>query len=682
MSQMGPFSVSVCVVAMTMIMGGCSGSSRPPISVSLSPSSAQAIDQGNTVGLSAAVMNDANSKGVLWSLSGPGSLSSTTGASITYTSPTTTSLTSAAQATVTATSVADQSKTASVQITVNPYPNIPFQTLAKGSVGQPYSQIITLTGGTAPFQWSVYNGPILTGWRLGGSVPDGLTLDVNTGTISGTPTGGGTWYFDAMATDASGVTVDNGFLSIQIDSSVPAGNPVPWLNQPLVPTSVSPGSTNFILNVRGTGFVASATVDFNNAPLATTFIDGEHLSAIVPSTDVATPGTALVTVMNPAAGGGRSDAVSFQVEAPQATVNFLNAPNSPLQTYGPLGLAAADFNEDGKPDLSIAATTSVYVFLGNGDGTFGAATGSPMFVPSPPYDNFGSPYTGPIATGDFNHSGHVGLAVGLFQNQAAVILLGNGNGTFAASSAAFANTLGQPTSDIKAADFNSDGELDLAIANQFTGTSPVALGYGRGAFTGAGTLFTTGFPAAVAVGDFDADGRLDAVVAGGGSTMYPGSGLTVSLGKGDGTFAQASGSPIFLGKNLSAMVASDFNGDGRLDLAVTDFDDNSVMILLGNGDGTFRIPISIPVGNQPDAIVAADFNRDRKVDVAAANYGDGTVTLLLGDGSGTFTPASSSPYGVGGGPYQMVAADFNVDGKLDLAITNLTDGTVSILMQQ
>ena len=146
------------------------------------------------------------------------------------------------------------------------------------------------------------------------------------------------------------------------------------------------------------------------------------------------------------------------------------------------------------------------MFLGNGDGTFGPATGSPMLVPSPPYDDFASPYTGPIATGDFNHSGHVGLAVGLFQNEAAVILLGNGNGTFVASSAAAAKR-GQPTSDVKAADFNGDGDLDLAIANQLTGTSPVVLGYGEGAFTAVGTLYTTGFPVAVAVGDFDADGR-------------------------------------------------------------------------------------------------------------------------------------------------------------------------------
>ena len=169
-----------------------------------------------------------------------------------------------------------------------PVPKYSVSGLANGSVGQPYSQIITPTGGTAPFQWSVDNGSIITGWRVGGSVPDGLTLDVNTGTISETPTGGGTWYFDGTVTDASGVTVDSGFLSIQINSGTPPGNPVPLLNQALVPTAVSPGSASFTLNVSGTAFVSGATVDFNHAPLATTFIDGEHLSAVVPAAKVAT----------------------------------------------------------------------------------------------------------------------------------------------------------------------------------------------------------------------------------------------------------------------------------------------------------------------------------------------------------------------------------------------------------
>lgn len=669
------------VAAVASIACGCSSSI--PILVSVSPSSPQAIDQGQNVAISATVTNDPSDVGVSWNLTGPGSLSNTGPSSVTYNSPTG-SLATAQRATVTATSVTDTTKSASVQITVNPYLQIPFQTLANGSVGTPYKQTITLTGGTAPFEWSVYDGPINPGYRVGGSLPDGLMLNASTGVVSGTPTGGGTWYFEATVSDAAGVTVDNGLLSIQVNPSAPTGNPVPFLNEPLLPTSVSPAGNGLTLTVSGTGFVSGATIDFDGAALTTTFVNSEYLSAVLTAADVATARTASVTVVNPAPGGGPSNVVYFQIGAPETTVTFVNAPNSPLQisnlSDGVVGLAVADFNEDGKPDLVVTANWKVYVFLGNGNGTFAPASDSPLPVPSPPYDDLPSPDTGPVVAGDFNNSGHLGLAVGEFQNEAAVIYSGNGDGTFVTSSAAFANAFGMPLSGIQPADFNADGNLDLAITNEFSGVSPVSLGYGEGAFTAVGTLYTGIFPIGVAVGDFNADGKLDAIVASGGTAEYPGSGVTVSLGNGDGKFTL--GSAIPLGKDLSAIVAADFNGDGKLDFAVTDYDANVVLILLGNGDGTFGPPITIRTGYQPDAIICGDFNDDGKLDLAIANYGDDTVTLLLGNGDGTFTPASGSPYAVGHGPVAIAAADFNGDGKLDLAVANSLDGTVSILLQE
>lgn len=675
--------VALSAVVVMGISTGCSNSA--PISVSLSASSKPAIDQSQALAITATLTNDTSHQGASWSLTGPGSLNSSTGSAVTYMSPTT-SLTAPAQVTVTATSLADHTKSASLQITVNPFPQISLlAALPNGTVGTPYNQTIALTGGTSPFQWSIYNGPILTGSKVGGAIPDGLTLNGSTGTISGTPTSAGTWYFEAVVTDASGVTFDDGFLSIEIEPVAPRGNPVPLLNQPLVPTAVAPGSSGFTLSVTGTGFVPGATIDMNRTPLATTFVDSGHLTATVPAANVANAGTFAVTVVNPAAGGGASNVIYFQVAAPETTVTFANATNSPLQVPESSAIAVADFNEDGKPDLAVAANIRLYFFLGNGDGTFAAAPASPMLVPSPPYDNLASPYTGPLAVADFNHSGHLGLAVGEINNEAAVILLGNGNGTFATSSATFANALGMPVSSLQAADFNADGNLDLAIINELSGQSPVLLGYGAGAFNTAGDLNGGSFPGGLAVGDFNGDGRLDVVTASGGSTVYPGSGLNVSLGNGDGTFTAANGSPIPVGKDLFAIVAADFNGDAKLDLAVTDYSSNTVMILLGNGDGTFGAPNSIPVGSQPISIVTGDFNNDGKLDLAVANEADGTVTLLLGNGDGTFTQASGSPYSVGPNPFQIVAADFNGDGKLDLAvvlgaITNT--GSVAILLQQ
>lgn len=670
MWRLGYWGLSLFALVMAAFTSGC-GSSSLPILVKLSPSSSVALDQSQTVGITANVMNDVSVKGVTWTLTGPGSLSNSTPLTVIYNTPTA-SITSPQQVKVTATSQADQAKSASVEITVNPYPQIPFQSLPNGSVGAAYSQNIELTGGTPPFQWSIYNGPIPTGNYVGGSVPDGLTLNASTGTISGMPTGGGTWYFEGQVTDAAGVTVDNGLLNIQINSSAPPGNPVPFLNQPLTPAAVSPGGNGFTLNVSGTGFVSGAKVDFNNTALATTFVDDQHLTAIVPAADVANAETASVTVVNPAPGGGRSNAVYFQVGVPKAVVNFVNAPNSPLQISVPQAVAAADFNEDGRPDLAIAGTFSVFILLGNGDGTFAPAPGSPIPVPSPPFDDFNSPYAGPLLVGDFNNSGHAGLAVGLFENQAAAILFGNGNGAFT-NSGTLANARGMPLMSMAAADFNGDGSLDLLALGAVNGVSPVALlGYGHGAFNVVLQNFEI-VGSSLAAGDFNRDGKLDVVTD--HESFVTGSAVEeILLGNGDGMFTQ--GTPL----NAKGFVTvGDFNDDGELDLAVCDNVANTLTVFLGDGAGNFTPSDLIGVGNQPQAIITGDFNDDGKLDLAVTNFADNTVILQLGNGDGTFT--SGSPLAVGRGPSAIAAADFNGDGKLDLAVANLMDDTVSIFLQ-
>lgn len=670
MWRLGYWGLSLFALVMAAFTSGC-GSSSLPILVKLSPSSSVALDQSQTVGITANVMNDVSVKGVTWTLTGPGSLSNSTPLTVIYNTPTA-SITSPQQVKVTATSQADQAKSASVEITVNPYPQIPFQSLPNGSVGAAYSQNIELTGGTPPFQWSIYNGPIPTGNYVGGSVPDGLTLNASTGTISGMPTGGGTWYFEGQVTDAAGVTVDNGLLNIQINSSAPPGNPVPFLNQPLTPAAVSPGGNGFTLNVSGTGFVPGAKVDFNNTALATTFVDDQHLTAIVPAADVANAETAPVTVVNPAPGGGRSNAVYFQVGVPKAVVNFVNAPNSPLQISVPQAVAAADFNEDGRPDLAIAGTFSVFILLGNGDGTFAPAPGSPIPVPSPPFDDFNSPYAGPLLVGDFNNSGHAGLAVGLFENQAAAILFGNGNGAFT-NSGTLANARGMPLMSMAAADFNGDGSLDLLALGAVNGVSPVALlGYGHGAFNVVLQNFEI-VGSSLAAGDFNRDGKLDVVTD--HESFVTGSAVEeILLGNGDGMFTQ--GTPL----NAKGFVTvGDFNDDGELDLAVCDNVANTLTVFLGDGAGNFTPSDLIGVGNQPQAIITGDFNDDGKLDLAVTNFADNTVILQLGNGDGTFT--SGSPLAVGRGPSAIAAADFNGDGKLDLAVANLMDDTVSIFLQ-
>jgi len=664
MQSLRPLVGFIALLALAFLLS-C-GNPAPPITIALSPSSAQ-TDQGSSITITAMLTNDSSGRGVSWSLSGPGSLTTASGSSVSYVAPAPSSISTVQTATLSAASLADPTKTASLQISVNPLPYITSAFLPAGNVGSPYSQAVAERGGTAPFTWSMVYG----------AMPAGLSIASGTGTISGTPTAGGTWYFEVQLTDAAGVTATQPFLSIEVYANSAGGNPVPFVNQPLVPDTVAPGGQGFTLTVNGTAFLAASTVNINGTALATSFVNSRQLTATIPAADIATAGTAFITVVNPAPGGGRSNAIPFPVAPPATATNFVNAAASPLPAYFATAVAVGDFNNDGKADLAFAYNIRVATMLGNGDGTFSQAPGSPITIEKPPWDTLPSPYVDSLALGDFNNSGQLGMAAAGMQNMNVTILQGNGTGAFTPSSA-FVYTQGQPTVCVVAGDFNGDGNLDLATASQLNGLPvSVSLGYGDGAFnsvsdspfgvsTGANSL---------AVGDFNGDGKLDLAVAT--------NGVIILLGNGDGTFTQSQGSPIPIGI-VSSIAAADFNGDGKLDLAATDSAGNAVSILLGNGDGTFsQAPGSpAPVGFEPDSIAVGDFTNSGKAGLAVANFGSNSITVLLGNGDGTFSESAGSPIPVGQGPYSVAVGDFNGSGRLGLAVANLNDGSVSVLLQQ
>jgi hypothetical protein len=169
-------------------------------------------------------------------------------------------------------------------------------------------------------------------------------------------------------------------------------------------------------------------------------------------------------------------------------------------------------------------------------------------------------------------------------------------------------------------------------------------------------------------GDFNGDGKLDLAVA--VTTFFADDGIqdgvAILLGNGDGTFGAASTVDLPNGSFAESMVAGDFNGDGKLDLATANNGSNSVTILLGNGDGTFTVASSPAAGNGPISIVTADFNRDGHADLAIANY-SGPITILLGKGDGTFTVKNQT---LGTNSFGIVVADWNGDGFADLAVAD------------
>ncbi len=225
-------------------------------------------------------------------------------------------------------------------------------------------------------------------------------------------------------------------------------------------------------------------------------------------------------------------------------------------------------------------------------------------------------------------------------------------------------------------DFNGDGIPDLAIPTQ-TGNISILLGNGDGTVTA-----TSGSPISLPgnevdaiTGDFNSDGMTDIVVCNWGNNS-----ISVLLGNGDGTFQ----TPVTIaGAGLgqaSAVAAGDFNRDGNLDLAVTSQNGNTVTILLGNGSGGFTNSSSIATGSQPYSVAVADFNGDGYLDLVVGNANASTVTILLGNGSGGFTAASGSPVTVGAAVISVATGDLNGDGIVDVVTGNNTDSTVSILI--
>ncbi len=190
--------------------------------------------------------------------------------------------------------------------------------------------------------------------------------------------------------------------------------------------------------------------------------------------------------------------------------------------------------------------------------------------------------------------------------------------------------------------------------------------------TGANTL-----PVWTTLGDINGDGKLDLV-----TSLYLTDSVSVQLGNGDGTFQTATTILIAKGFGPAENHLVSLRGNGTLDLIVASFNTNQIAVLLGNGNGTFQTPVFYTVGsaaNTPTSLTTGDFNDDGKLDVAVANTGDNTISVLLGNGSGSLTLQSPS-ISVGHDPEAIRAGDFNGDGYSDLAVANYNDGTVTTLL--
>jgi hypothetical protein len=285
-----------------------------------------------------------------------------------------------------------------------------------------------------------------------------------------------------------------------------------------------------------------------------------------------------------------------------------------------------------------------------------------------------------VVVADFNNDGNPDLALPDYTSQQISILLGNGNGTFrvitpfSTSSGAAALAVG---------DFNGDGNPDLAVTEYGfggPGTLAIYLGNGDGTFKPGASYQIGSLPYDITVADFNGDGILDLATANNGPNN-----VSVFFGNGDGTFK----TPVNHFAPLAERVlAVDLNGDGYPDLAILGYcggdpkicQHGAVEVLLNTGHGDFGKPKYFPVGVGPDGIAAADLNNDGNLDLVVANndfQAPSTVSVLFGRGDGTFDPADS--YNAGDGPAGLAVGDFNGSGNMDIAVANVGNSTLSVL---
>jgi hypothetical protein len=350
-------------------------------------------------------------------------------------------------------------------------------------------------------------------------------------------------------------------------------------------------------------------------------------------------------------------------------------PLSPTDNQGngnlPTSVAVGDFRDDGQLDIVTAnADNTVSVLLGNGDGSFQTAVTYSVTDAA----GHGSGPTG-VAVGDFN--GQLDIVTANADNTVSV-LLGNGDGGFQPAVTYFVTDAagrGNGPTGVAVGDFN--GLFDIVTANA-DNTVSVLLGNGDGSFQPAFTYSVTDAagrgngPTGVAVGDFN--GLFDIVTANADNTV------SVLLGNGDGSFQTAVTYSVTdaagHGSGPTGVAVGDFNG--QLDIVTANID-NTVSVLLGDGDGGFQPAVTYSVGQQPTSVTVGDFNHDGNLDIVTAGQSHNTVSVLLGNGDGTFQPAVA--FSVGGvSPDSVAVGDFNEDGNLDIVTADTISNTVSLLL--
>ena len=361
------------------------------------------------------------------------------------------------------------------------------------------------------------------------------------------------------------------------------------------------------------------------------------------------------------------------------------APLTYAVASGPTAVIVADVNGDGIPDIITASaeTGTISVLLGhNAGGTF-------SFLPAieTSVESRFSYFPDSIAAADLSQNGHLDLVVAPGNESIdpfVYILTGNGSGDFTVGSASFSFSLDTDQyyiSSVAVGDLNSDGFPDIVATDSDNDEAYVLLNSGDGSFNATGDYSTANDPVAVVLADVNSGGVLDILTA----DQYGGA-VTVILGNGDGTFGASHSFTDYNGFDPVDIAVGDMNGGGVEDILtansrIEDDPGNTVNILQGNGDGTFKQVGDVIVGNEDYALAVADVNGDNKPDIITANTQDNSVTVVLNTSSANFSKFFGDPGATptGTGPTSVATAVLAGDSNPSLVVANFTGDSIDVL---
>ena len=328
----------------------------------------------------------------------------------------------------------------------------------------------------------------------------------------------------------------------------------------------------------------------------------------------------------------------------------------------PAYLLSSDFNLDGFPDLLSANGNghTATLFLGKGDGTFRAPRNLKVF-PEPSY----------AATGDLNKDGFPDIVLNSKGANGLSILLGYGNGNF--RPAKKISTGRVPLTAILD-DFNNDSHLDIAVSLTFNKLE-IYIGAGNGKFKKGNTYATGSRARSIVSGDFNKDSFKDIAIA---SNSSGSSSLRILEGHGDGSFS--SPKRYAKGKSIFVLAKADMNEDGWQDLVAASAQGDNMYFLKSTKDGKFAEPIAFSAGGGPAAITIGQFDNDNLNDVAVANGRSSSFSVIFRTPQGGFRHPSRDYIVEGGTPLAISSADYNKDGKKDIAVASAAKDIVEIYL--